>query len=133
MSWYEIAKDAIKAAQKADNASLVNQLIDLQSEMIDMQNTISKLRDHNQLLSEQLEIKNKMQYDHEMNYYMEVSVNGNQEGPFCPRCWDRDRKQARLAKNDLDLKCNVCGLEVGKENNNKQLQELEQLQNNFGW
>lgn len=116
MGWYEIFKDVLSMAQKADNVELVRQLLAMQKELQDMQQINFGLTRENMKLKELLSVQNQMQYDSEHNYYLAITDSSQKDGPFCPKCWDKDRKQARLAKFGYDLQCNVCRLVVGNEN-----------------
>lgn len=113
MGWYEAVKDALSAAQKADNVELIKQILEVQKELQEMQQQNFELKQENTKLKELLETKVKMKYSFEKNYYFTQDEKGEIDGIFCPRCWDDKNKQVRLAKDDLDLICNVCGIRIG--------------------
>jgi len=109
MGWYEMFKDALAMAQKADNVELYKQLVDLQKELQEMQEINFELKKENAELREQLEKKRKMVYVPDKNYYVEKIDDAKEDGPFCSRCWEGERRQARLFKWGFNkLKCNVC-------------------------
>jgi hypothetical protein len=51
-----------------------------------------------------------MAYNKDENAYYQAKANGDKDGPFCPKCWEKDRKTARFHQFGLDIKCNVCGI-----------------------
>lgn len=116
MGWYDMFKDALSMAQKADNIDLVRQLLDMQKELQDLQQCNLDLTKENASLREELEKRALMTYDDDNNYYMVKEKDGTLTGRYCPKCWDKERKQSRLAKFNLDLRCNVCGTVVGDKN-----------------
>ena len=106
MGWYEALKDAISLAQKADNLALMRQLLDAQREMLDMQAEINTL--HGKLLELEREKR-----DTEDLYFKDQAYwrkrDGIEDGPFCPRCFDADRKIIRLRRvNGYVPSCPNC-------------------------
>lgn len=69
----------------------------------------------NQSLKEQVKRIQDMQYDDSMNVYWNLS-NGEKEGPYCPRCMEKEKHYAHLRRFGYDLKCNVCDYVVGDKN-----------------
>lgn len=131
MSWYDAFKDVLSIAQKADNLELYRQLLELQKELQEMQQENFELKKENAQLKEQLDKTTKMVYVRDKNYYIEKADDSTEDGPFCPRCWDKDRNQARLGKFRYDLKCNVCGLVVGDENIRRDQERLKNYEFNL--
>lgn len=118
-------KDVLSTAQKADNIELIKQLLELQKELQAMQQSNFELTKENAKLKEELELKRQMKYDGEHNYYFAITDPSTKDGPFCPKCWEKDHKQARLSKFRYDLKCNVCGLVVGDKNTRLDFENLK--------
>ena len=92
-------------AQKADNVELVRQLLAMQKNLGYATDKFWTYKE-NMKLKELLSVQNQMQYDSEHNYYLAITVQAKRWS-ICPKCWDKDRKQARLAKFGYDLQCNV--------------------------
>lgn len=96
MSIYEMAKDALKIAQKADNIELVQKIMDLQKASLDMLNQIQQ-RDE-----EILSLKNKISFlNDKKKYTYEVGHKWliDPEKPdikLCPTCLNRDGFESPL-------------------------------------
>ena len=45
MGWFEVFKDVLTVAQKADNVDLVRQLLELNNQALEMQEEIRKLKE----------------------------------------------------------------------------------------
>jgi hypothetical protein len=90
MSIYDMAKDAVKVAQKADNIELVKKLMDVQQTALEMQakqhelnNRIEELEKANAQLRDQLEEEGSFILDQAV--YWRKEDEGCQQ-PFCPTC-----------------------------------------------
>jgi hypothetical protein len=93
MGVYEAAKDALKAAQKADNIELIQKVMDVQKEALDMQDKmrekneeIDKLKDEYRKLSDKLLMADT--YILDLNVYWKKEDNERKQ-PFCPACYAR--------------------------------------------
>jgi len=90
MSIYDAAKDALKLAQKADNAELVQKILDVQAQALDMQQKQFEL--HQTIEKQKKEIdslKEKKKYVYEEGHTWCI----NPERPdvkLCPACLNRD-------------------------------------------
>ena len=98
MGWYEAAKDAITAAQKADNIPLLQQLLDMQREMQDMQQQNFELKKRIAELEE--EESHKVKYNELRSAVYEVTDEGDEIGPYCTRCWEVDKKLVSVHRAD---------------------------------
>lgn len=89
MGIYEAVKDGVKLVQQSDNVELMKVLMNIQTQAYDLLNENQRLKE------EILELKN-MNKKAENIYlkgdaYFLKSENGKDDGPFCTRCWDKDK------------------------------------------
>lgn len=109
MGWYDMFKDALTMAQKADNIELYRQLLDLLKELQEMQQINFELKKENMQLREQIEKVQNMVYVPDKNFYVQKVSETKEDGPFCSKCWEGEHKQSRLFRwGRSELKCNVC-------------------------
>ena len=95
-----------------DLAGLIKQIgdIELYQKILDLQSSIFELSDENMGLKEKIKsleelqsISEKMTFRDQL-YYM----NGDSE-PFCPRCWDSEKKSIHLHRNSKgSYRCKNC-------------------------
>lgn len=97
MGIYDVAKDALSIAQKADNIHLYQKILEIQALALDLQNDNSKLIEEIKKLKNDEEIDSKLIFKNN-SYYMKN--NEKEDGPFCSMCWDKDRKLVRMHKDD---------------------------------
>lgn len=107
MALYEVIKDCINVAQKADNIPLVQNLIDAQKQILDLMNENDTLRRENRELKE-----NKIQYEkierHEDAF---ITLKDDSKGLiYCSCCFDKDHKlvQAQIDQEDGRYWCPAC-------------------------
>lgn len=88
MSLYDAAKDALKLAQKADNAELVQKILDVQSQALDMQKKqfeyvkqISNLEEENKKLKE----LKKFDFAENKNYFIDPDFPDRKLCPLCTK------------------------------------------------
>ena len=96
MSLYEAAKDALKLAQKADNAELVQKILDVQLQALDMQEKqfelvkrTSKLEEENKKLKE----LKKYIFADGKNYWIDPEAP---ERRLCPLCTKKNETPVPL-------------------------------------
>lgn len=97
MGLYDVIKDALQIAQKADNIELYKTLLEVQKVALDMQEDIIKLKEKNKELQENLEIS-KMIQRHPITIV--TLENDEYETPYCSRCWDKDKHLVQVIIND---------------------------------
>lgn len=87
MAIYEIIKDCISTAQKADNIPLVQSLIEAQKQILDLLNENYNLREENRVLKE-----NKINLDNiERHKDAYITLKNDKEKIiYCSCCYDRD-------------------------------------------
>lgn len=93
MSVYDVLKDAVSIAQKADNIELYRILLDAQKDSMDLleenrnlKEKIRKLKD-NSAINKALIFKNNC-------YFKKEDIELDE--PYCSKCWDDDRRLIRL-------------------------------------
>lgn len=113
MGIYEMIKDAISMAQKADNIELVKTILNLQEEMFKLLEKIKCLNEENEKLNEVINEIKTIEFKDDCYYF-------NGTGPYCSRCYDAEKKKIRMTKRDTQMgtiynKCPNCRNEVLKE------------------
>ena len=89
MNIVENIKSIGKTIQQLDNIELYQKILDVQAQALEIMEQDSKLRDENKDLREKLEIKGSLKYRNNA-YWIE------NDGPYCTRCWDAEKKPIRL-------------------------------------
>ena len=107
MGVYEVLKDAVTLAQKADNVDLLRKLLDAQKELLDLQAENQKLRTENAKLRDDEDIGKQL--EHLGDAYWDTR-NGQRVGPYCTVCWDVDRRLVRLTESATrgTYSCGYC-------------------------
>jgi hypothetical protein len=113
VSLYDAAKDALKVAQKADNIELIQRLLDVQQQALEMQDKQYESKKQIDLLRLEVEsLTSQLEDKHALNYLFEAywKIMGEvRDGPFCPRCWDKNHDQIRMQKFDVKThRCPEC-------------------------
>jgi hypothetical protein len=81
-------KDVLKVADTLNNRDLYKKLSELQSSVFALQEENNALRDQLRQRDEQRDISSRLR-PRDNAYYLD------DDGPFCMRCWDVDRKLVR--------------------------------------
>ena len=106
MGIFETGKSIVETLQKYKDPALVNQMLQYQGQVLELENEKRELLDRIKELEEALETKGKLTHDPPL-YYLEDDPT-----PFCPRCWEADRKLIHLVfpggLEDKDCKCPAC-------------------------
>lgn len=111
------AKDIYLLIKKIGNQDLLEKMADLRDE-------IFSLREENRELKEKLSRRDNYNMVFEGTCYWDVKDDGTKDGPFCPTCWDKDRKAIRMhsgrigtlykgAPDNIYL-CHVCKSTIRK-------------------
>lgn len=101
---YEAAKDAAKILKEAGKIEEYQKILDLLEKLLEMQNKIIELEKENVNLKGKFEIKEKLIYKN--NSYW----NG-EDGPFCSRCFEKNKELLRMHPTFLGsnaAKCPEC-------------------------
>lgn len=94
-----------------DNINTAKELADklnnleLKSVIVDLKEQILELREENVSLKTKLQEKEKYDMHFKHNVYWNPDEN---DGPYCSKCWDHDKKAVRLLKQNKDYYCPVC-------------------------
>lgn len=101
-------KDITDSAKKA--LEIANELknIELKEAILELKEKIIELREENITLKEQLQEKQKYNMQFIDNYYWNIKKDGSKVGPYCPACWDGDRKPVRMQQSAFGNFCPVC-------------------------
>lgn len=107
MSIFDILKSAAKVLKDANKIEQYEQILDVQEQLLDMQKKISDLEVEIKELKEKLRIKENLIYEN--NAYW-INVEGKKDGPFCPRCWDKDKALIRVPTypTAIESQCPEC-------------------------
>jgi len=113
MGIYELAKDAVSIASKADNIELYKMLIDVQKESLEL------LEENRQLKLKIKELEGSSEFTKLLTfkyncYYKPDDKNFDE--PFCTNCWDNNNKLIRMHKYEDSIgprvTCNVCKVDL---------------------
>lgn len=107
MSVYDAIKDAVALAQKADNAELLQRLLDAQRGTLEMQEELQRLRRQVAEFEEQKQIEEDLEFDGVV-YWLDFA-DGDRDGPYCQLCWDDRDKLIRLQDSKRGFFwCHAC-------------------------
>ena len=113
MGWYEVLKDAISVAQKADNLGLLRELMDAQKEMMDMQQENFEYKKKNAELEDIINKINRIEYNADRTAVFEIDDQSKRSGPYCTHCWEILHKTiSLLPSRGMYYKCPHCNVEV---------------------
>lgn len=106
MTIYDGLKDAAKVLREADKIEQYKEILDALEKMMEMRARISELE------TEVLELKKLRATDDQLEY-QDKAYWLDEDGPFCSRCWDADKKLVRLRQQNnqkSDFDCDNCGV-----------------------
>jgi|GEM_PF-1485395 phage FluMu protein Com len=119
MGMYEAAKDAANVLKEAGKIEEYKQILELLEKLLELQKRNADLEAENKNLEEKFKIKEKLEYKH--NSYW----NG-EAGPYCSRCWEKNKELLRMHPTFIGsntAKCPECETIVnftGIKNSNSQ-------------
>lgn len=103
MSVVDNVKSIVLMAKKIGDMPLLNQIVELQVEVQELCLENMQLRqtlaDKERLLALEADVEFR-----DKAYWKK----SDGDGPFCVRCWDKDRKLMRLLRPVRDLQCHTC-------------------------
>lgn len=105
-----------QVSKNIENAEFANALADLNMEMATVKIQAANLLEENDKLRRRLE----QQHSAELTFKGFAYYAANGEGPFCPGCYDNNRKKVRLAKEAKAFhvfgshNCPVCKQHYGE-------------------
>ncbi len=96
--------------------------MEAQSQTQKMQGQSLELHAQNlELKQEILHAKEKLREKDELFFeepFFYIKLGEDRDGPFCPKCWQKDEKKCRVVKTPESTmgssKCQVCGSNFGK-------------------
>lgn len=101
MAIFDVLKSVANILKEADKIKEYSQILEVQKELLEMQKRVQELEKENSCLKEKLSIKENL--DYEKNAYWAKKENGTKDGPFCSRCWDKNRDLIRLDVSNVDI------------------------------
>ena len=113
ISAIEIAQKLNSLNNKIKDADLKMFIADLNIELANAKNNIAELLDENTKLKAEVEKLNHKKLE-TLQFKGGAYYNSNNDGPFCPGCYDGKQKISRLVENNPDFKfignyiCSVC-------------------------
>jgi regulator of replication initiation timing len=111
MSILENAKDVAKAVHEINNLDLYQRVLNLHSDIIELVEENNHLRAEVAELKKDIEIKGKLKpvMGRDSVYFLATERGEQDDGPFCPVCWDVDRKLVRAVPyGDGTHTCSYC-------------------------
>lgn len=95
-----------EAEIKLKLAELKNAIVDTKSQISDIQMELISKNEKIQELENQIKIQNELKF--EQPYYWKIT-DGKQEGPYCQKCYDDNKKLVRLQDEKFGCwRCLVC-------------------------
>jgi len=95
-------KAAIEVARRSDNVELERQLMDARQEFNDLREANFELQKKVKELEEELSRTRGAVYYREPWYYSKNS-DGNEDGPFCPNCYDTKKQLVRAPRRTVGM------------------------------
>jgi len=86
-------KSTASIAKKLKDPELMEQVLNLQTSVLELQHHTQRLEKENEALKKQIAIKESI-FQKAGVYFSKK--NNEVDGPFCTRCWDVDSKLVRL-------------------------------------
>lgn len=116
MSILDDAKTAVKLVQDIGNVEATKEIVNLQSEIVELVQERNDLKTKIQELEKQINLKSTLNFKN--NMYYQTEDNGVEDGPFCSGCFDNTRKIIRLQANlagdgNRYYECPICNKQIG--------------------
>jgi predicted nuclease with TOPRIM domain len=106
MSIFDALKLSADLYKESGKIEQYKQILDAQAQLLEMQKRIADLENENKDLKEKLRIKEDLIYEN--NSYW-INKEGKKDGPFCSRCWDKNKDLIRIHRIvGNDRKCPEC-------------------------
>lgn len=93
MGIIETSKTLGSALLKIKDPELMAEYVKLQQSVIELFDENAKLREENDALKQKADIEKGLVFEHGVYY---TNHTGTKDGPYCQRCWDKDRVLLRL-------------------------------------
>ena len=107
MSIFDALKLSADLYKESGKIEQYKQILDAQAQLLEMQKRIADLESENKELKEKLRIKDDLIYEN--NAYW-INKEGKKDGPFCSRCWDKNKDLIRIHRTGIrnNSKCPEC-------------------------
>ncbi|HDZ54264.1 MAG TPA: hypothetical protein ENI19_00785 [Candidatus Nealsonbacteria bacterium] len=94
MAIFDELKSIGKVLQEAGKIEQYQQILEAQKRLLEMQKELNNSEEKIKNLEEKLRIKESLFYEN--NCYWVKKDNDQREGPFCSRCWDKNKDTIRM-------------------------------------
>ena len=109
MAIYDILKDAVDIAQKAQNAELLQKLFDAQQQALQLLEENFELKDALQKTQDIKALEDKIERIPD-SFYITIS-DDEQKIKYCSACWDSTGKTIQIYKTSTgSYRCQICGV-----------------------
>ncbi len=107
MNIVQKAKEIAELVQQYNNQDLYQKIIDLRDDIFELREENLELKERLKECEESKDIARELK--REGNAYYRYH-DGSKSGPYCPVCWDGDRKLITMyvSKDDRPLSCGRC-------------------------
>ena len=107
---YMGAKEAIdEIEQKAKNLELMENILAAKSNILELKSTLIEKDELIKKLEDKLRIEQEMEFEEPVYWHI---IDGEKNGPFCQKCYDDNKKLARLqsksSKYEGTWECTIC-------------------------
>ena len=107
------AKEIMELIKKGFELEAQEKIMELRQAALELQEENLALKEEVKGLKEDLEIKGQIERDEEMCFFYLVDED-DRKGPFCQRCYDKERRLIHLRKMYVDSDYREC-LDCGKQ------------------
>ncbi len=109
MDIFGTLKDVSQLVKKYNDIELMKRIVELQSQVFDLQQTNLRLQEELSQIKQESADELAMQMSGPMNYYFRKG----DPVPFCPKCWEGQRKAIHLPEAEpwsggIRRDCRVC-------------------------
>ena len=106
---------AIELIKKGSQMEAQSQIQKLQEQYLELHAENLELKQELLHAKEKLREKDQLFFEEPFFY---IQLGEERDGPFCPKCWQKDEKKCRVVKTPESSmgssKCQVCGTTFGK-------------------
>lgn len=130
MSIFETLKSVANTLKEANKIELYKQILDMQQDFLEMQENIKKLKEENADLKTLLQVKENLIYENNAYWFIKEQ---DKDGPFCSRCWDKDKTLLRMhpCGNPAYSECPECETRINTHPIPPQFDIEEKISYNF--
>lgn len=108
------SKDVAKLVKGFLTVEQQAKILQLQSEALDIQEEVLRLRVENRNLKSQIEGYEEAQdIALELEFREPYYFKHGDDSPYCPHCWDQNHKLVRVSKSLVAMRCPACRTAYG--------------------